>query len=484
MVAADIAPHGAHKDSDTLLSMDTARVMDPRRWRRSTHVLLAVAVVLIIAALVLLAALATDSTPRPAPDAQPQPPLVTVHQAVVPVSDNALAPSPEGLADALGKALADPALGTFAGRVTDALTGRELWEQGSTLPMTPASTNKVLTAAAALLTLDRDAKLTTTVVSDESARPGLVTLVGGGDPVLSAAPAGTPTWYRDAARISDLADQVRNSGVAVTAVTVDIGRFSGPSMAPGWDPADIDGGDVAPIEAVMLDAGRTQPVDYDSRRSVSPALDAGRALATALGVDPETVRLDRAAPSAKTVASVESAPLMERLREMMNASDNVMAETIGREVAAGSGRPQSFKGTVDAVTAQLKSAGIDLTGLTLRDSSGLSVEDRVTARTLDEVIGGAAGPNIPRLRPLLDLLPIAGGSGTLSERFVTQDRNSAGWLRAKTGSLTGVNTLAGVVTDASGRVLTFALMQNNATAPTARNAVDATAGVLRSCGCG
>jgi D-alanyl-D-alanine carboxypeptidase/D-alanyl-D-alanine-endopeptidase (penicillin-binding protein 4) len=56
-------------------------------------------------------------------------------------------------------------------------------------------------------------------------------------------------------------------------------------------------------------------------------------------------------------------------------------------------------------------------------------------------------------------------------------------LRAKTGSLTGVNTLAGVVTDISGRVLTFTLMQNQATAPTARNAVDNTAAVLRSCGC-
>ncbi|CPZ72119.1 Peptidase S13 (D-alanyl-D-alanine carboxypeptidase [Mycobacteroides abscessus] len=174
---------------------------------------------------------------------------------------------------------------------------------------------------------------------------------------------------------------------------------------------------------------------------------------------------------------------MERLREMMNASDNVMAETIGREVALATGRAQTFSGTVDAVTSQLRSAGIDLTDLTLRDSSGLSVDDRVTARTLDEVIGAAAGPDKPKLRPLLDVLPIAGGSGTLSERFVTQNQTSAGWLRAKTGSLTGVNTLAGVVTDVSGRVLTFSLMQNHATAPTARNAVDNTAAVLRSCGC-
>ncbi|MUM19555.1 MULTISPECIES: D-alanyl-D-alanine carboxypeptidase/D-alanyl-D-alanine-endopeptidase [unclassified Mycobacteroides] len=458
--------------------------MDPRRWQRSTHALLAIAVVLAIAALVLVASLTTGaSAPRQSQSADSQPALVTPKPVVVPVSDSAPIPTEDGLARALDKALSDPALAMFTGRVTDALSGRELWQQGSDVPMVPASTNKTLTAAAALLTLDRDGKLTTSVVADTAGQRGLVTLVGGGDPILSAAPPGTDTYYRDAARISDLADQVRRSGVTVTSITVDISRFGGPSMAPGWDPADIDGGDVAPIEAVMLDAGRTQPADSDSRRSTTPALDAGRALATALGVDPDVVRLDTAPPTAKTIASVQSAPLMERLRDMMNRSDNVMAETIGREVALASRRAQSFTGTVDAVTSQLRGVGVDLTGLTLRDSSGLSVDDRVTARTLDDVILGAAGPDHPKLRPLLDVIPIAGGSGTLSERFVLQDRSSAGWLRAKTGSLTGVNTLAGVVTDASGRVLTFALMQNHATAPTARNAVDATAGVLRSCGC-
>ena len=45
-------------------------------------------------------------------------------------------------------------------------------------------------------------------------------LEGGGDPTLSAAPPGQETWYRDAARISDLADQVRRSGIDVTAVQV------------------------------------------------------------------------------------------------------------------------------------------------------------------------------------------------------------------------------------------------------------------------
>ena len=85
---------------------------------------------------------------------------------------------------------------------------------------------------------------------------------------------------------------------------------------------------------------------------------------------------------------------------------------------------------------------------------------------------------------MVDMLPVAGGSGTLSERFLSGDpkKSSAGWLRAKTGSLTNTNTLAGIVTDMDGRVLTFAFISNNA-GMSGRTALDALAGILRTCGC-
>ena len=134
-----------------------------------------------------------------------------------------------------------------------------------------------------------------------------------------------------------------------------------------------------------------------------------------------------------------------------------------------------------AVLGQLSKAGLTTSGATLFDASGLSVNDRLTATVLDDVVNAAAGNSEPRLRPLLDVLPIAGGSGTLWNRYV--DTPSAGYLRAKTGSLTGTNALAGVVTDQSGRVLTFALISNNA-GPEGRTALDALAAAFRSCGCG
>jgi D-alanyl-D-alanine carboxypeptidase/D-alanyl-D-alanine-endopeptidase (penicillin-binding protein 4) len=458
--------------------------MRPTQWRRSTHVVIGVAVLLLVAAVVAAAAvLGNGNSTSDAQAVKPAPAAATAAPGIVPVADSATKPTPDRLAATLAPLVADPNLGALTGRITDAITGAQLWAQGADVPMQPASTNKVLTTAAALLALDRDARLTTRVMA--SGQPGVVVLKGGGDPTLSAAPAGQDTWYRDAARISDLADQVRRSGIFVTTVQVDVGAFSGPTMAPGWDPADIDGGDIAPMEAVMVDGGRTQPVSVDSARSTTPALDAGRALAVALKVDPAKVAvLPAGTPSGQEIASVQSPPLIERLRQMMNESDNVMAESIGREVAAEQNRPQSFDGAVQAVLGQLDKAKIDTGNARLLDSSGLSVHDRLTAETLDGVVNAAAGTDQPKLRPLLDVLPIAGGSGTLSNRYLDTDagRAAAGYLRAKTGSLTGTNSLAGIVTDASERVLTFAFISNNA-GPTGRTAIDALAAALRSCGC-
>jgi D-alanyl-D-alanine carboxypeptidase/D-alanyl-D-alanine-endopeptidase (penicillin-binding protein 4) len=458
--------------------------MRPTRWRRSTHVVIGMAVLLLVAGVVGVAAvLTTGNSTSDAEPIKPAPLAATAKPGIVPVADSADKPTPDRLAATLAPLVADPNLGALTGRVTDAMTGAQLWAQGADVPMQPASTNKVLTTAAALLALDRDARLTTRVMA--SGQPGVVVLKGGGDPTLSAAPADQDTWYEDAARIADLADQVRRSGTNVTVVQVDVSAYSGPTMAPGWDPSDIDGGDIAPMEAVMLDGGRTQPVSVESRRSTTPALDAGRALALALKVDPATVTvLPSGLRGGQEIASVQSPPLIERLRQMMNESDNVMAESIGREVAAEQNRPQSFDGAVQAVLSQLDKGKIDTGGARLLDSSGLSVGDRLTAETLDGVVNAAAGSDQPNLRPLLDLLPIAGGSGTLSNRYLDTDagRAALGYLRAKTGSLTGTNSLAGIVTDASGRVLTFAFLSNNA-GPTGRTAIDALSAVLRSCGC-
>lgn len=460
--------------------------MGPTRWRKSTQVLIGLAVLAFVAAVVAAATFFTTgghgSGTAHAPVPPPRPP--TVKPGVVPVADSAETPSPAGVAAALAPVAADPNLGQLGGRITDAATGKELWQVAGDVPLVPASTNKVLTAAAALLTLDHQARISTRVVAGTPNAQGPVVLVGAGDLTLSAAPPGVDTWYRGSARIGDLVEQVRRSGMTPTAVQVDTSAFSGPTMAQGWDPADVDNGDIAPIESVMIDAGRIQPTTVNSRRSKTPALDAGRELAKGLGLDPGAVTIAQAPSGARQLAVVQSAPLVQRLSQMMDHSDNVMAEGIAREVAAAINRPRSFAGAVDAVTNRLSAAHVDTAGAALTDSSGLSVDDRLTAKTLDGVVQAAAGPDQPALRSLLDLLPIAGGSGTLADRFLdpATDRGPAGWLRAKTGSLTAINSLVGVLTDRSGRVLTFAFL-SNAAGPNGRNAMDALATKLWFCGC-
>ena len=221
---------------------------------RRTNVVLAAAVIAVVAAVVAAAALLTSGGNSGAQVPPPRQPA-SANPAVVPLPDSATAPTTAGLSAVLAPAAADPNLGNLTGRITDAKTGQQIWEQRADMPMQPASTNKVLTTGAALLTLDRNARVTTTVqAADQTRMPGVVVLVGGGDPTLSAAPPGEETWYRGAARISDLAAQVRKSGITATAVQVDTSLFTGPDMAPGWDPADIAGGDIAPIQSVMLDA--------------------------------------------------------------------------------------------------------------------------------------------------------------------------------------------------------------------------------------
>ncbi len=83
----------------------------------------------------------------------------------------------------------------------------------------------------------------------------------------------------------------------------------------------------------------------------------------------------------------------------------------------------------------------------------------------------------------LDGLPVAGGTGTLADRFDPTTNPGAGWIRAKTGTLTGVSSLTGIVQTIDGRVLSFALMSGGTSPADARPALDDVAGDLRECGC-
>ena len=456
---------------------------------RRTHLrrrLTAVAGAVLLLAVVVATVIAIQPGGVSAPSAAqvetraPAPPVV-VAPKIAGVPADAAAPAAPALGAVLAPLASSSALGTLTGRVVDPKSGAVLWDADSGKPQLPASTAKMLTVAAALLTVGPDDVVHTTVRS--SGVPGQIVLVGGGDPTLAG--AATP-HYPGAARLDDLVSQVRSSGVPVTSIVVDTSAYTGDLLAPGWHAADVGGGYIAPLEPVMIDGARSNPGEEDSPRSTTPALDVGRMLATRLGVPAQAVSSGVATPSGRELADVSSAPLSVRGEQLLVNSDNVVAETVGREVAKARGLPPSFAGATEAVAATLREAGVDVTGLTMRDTSGLSDLDRVPARVLTDMLSQAAGdgPHAVALRPLLSMLPVAAASGTLADRFDrVPTQGGAGWVRAKTGTLSGVNSLAGIVTDVDGRVLVFALLSNGPGSGAARPALDAIAAALRTCGC-
>jgi D-alanyl-D-alanine carboxypeptidase/D-alanyl-D-alanine-endopeptidase (penicillin-binding protein 4) len=189
------------------------------------------------------------------------------------------------------------------------------------------------------------------------------------------------------------------------------------------------------------------------------------------------------------LAEVSSPPVSDLVETALRISDNVLAESLARQVALARGADPSFAGAAAAVRETLAAAGFDMSGASMVDGSGLSTDDQVPARALGEIMAVAGGPaendgRAARLRPMLSGLPVAGGDGTLNDRFTGGESAAGrGFVRAKTGTLTGVSALAGVVTDADGRLLTFSLMANGTSPAESRPQLDALAAALRECGC-
>jgi D-alanyl-D-alanine carboxypeptidase/D-alanyl-D-alanine-endopeptidase (penicillin-binding protein 4) len=260
-------------------------------------------------------------------------------------------------------------------------------------------------------------------------------------------------------------------------------------MAAGWRPNYVTEGDITPPSALELDEGRLDPQSPTASRTTQPAAQAAAAFAGLLHDDGIDVvgapRPGRAPAGSADLASVSSAPVSQLVQRMLTVSDDDLAEALGRAVALRDHQAPSFAGAARAVTHAVASLGVSTTGVSLRDTSGLSHLDRVPPQTLVELLRAVVPPRHPQLRPLLEGLPVAGLTGTLSDRYLTKPSElAAGVLRAKTGTLTGVNDLAGLVVDRSGRLLLFAFLASHAAAPGLTvPALDRLASRLAQCGC-
>ncbi|HWF80394.1 MAG TPA: D-alanyl-D-alanine carboxypeptidase/D-alanyl-D-alanine-endopeptidase [Streptosporangiaceae bacterium] len=360
-------------------------------------------------------------------------------------------------------------------------TGHVLYALNPDTGFTPASTTKVATAVAAIHTLGPEARFTTAVRLAADGR-GLV-LVGGGDPTLAAGryPA---SFYPQPASLVTLAARtaraLRAKGISSVRLSYDNALFTGPTQALGWPALGsqdnyISSGNVAPITALEVDQGRltsaSLPQDADVSanplaRSMRPGHDAATAFARFLRKDEITVSNSPVqerpghGDQGSIIAAVKSATLAQMAQWMLQESNNVIAETLARQVAIATGRPGTFTGAARAVMAV--DAKLGVRGIHLYDGSGLSPLDLISPRALVKLVELAAGQRLPGLRAVITGLPVAGFSGTLGPGsfFGPFGPAALGTVRAKTGNITGVATMAGFAYARDGALLAFAFMGN------------------------
>ncbi|SDJ92538.1 D-alanyl-D-alanine carboxypeptidase/D-alanyl-D-alanine endopeptidase [Nonomuraea jiangxiensis] len=408
----------------------------------------------------------TRPTASPADGSSPVP-VVTAGPVLAQLSvksgDGPL-PTKGTLTQQLTRALGDKALGDRVGAIVlDAATGTQIFASNADVGMTPASTTKIITCAAALASLGPDSHLSTRVV--QGSKPGTAVLVGGGDTFL-AGPSAKETYPKQAS-LATLANRtaatLKAQGLQKISLYYDTSLFVGNPIAPGWKQNYIPDGEVAPVYALAIDEGRQDP-RYNQPRVANPPQYAAAAFARLLAKKGiavgKTIRPTKAAAGAAELARVDSAPLYALVEHTLTRSDNDLAEALARHVAIKEGQPASFEGGNKAVIAVLRRLGVG-EGISLADGSGLSIRNRISPHALAKVVAMAGSAKYPDLHAVATGLPIAGFSGTLGNgrRFTAADsKDQVGNVRAKTGTINNVNTLAGLATTKEGRLVTFAFM--------------------------
>lgn len=135
------------------------------------------------------------------------------------------------------------------------------------------------------------------------------------------------------------------------------------------------------------------------------------------------------------------------VKEIMNWfllwSDNLLSERMGRLAAKASGNQFSALGVSNTFTTLLIEMGIDPSQVIVKDASGLSRENKVTASVMAQLLYKISVD--PVLTQIVDGLPIGGKTGTLRHRYLETAPQAVGLIKAKTGTLTGVVSLAGYV---------------------------------------
>jgi len=347
------------------------------------------------------------------------------------------------LSSRLTKSLRSPylSLARTSAIAVDAGSGTVLFAHNATLPVHPASNEKLPVSWAALTRLGTGYRFTTEVlgVGRRAGRvwDGDLYLRSDGDPTLTSAD------------IAGLAATLRARGIRrVTGrIRGDESAFDRRRGVDGWKRYFV-GGETPPLSALVVDRAQGWP-------ALSPPLLAARTLRKALVARKIAVGgrigLGTAPGDAVPLARDASDPLAAIVRRMNQDSDNFTAEMLLKHLGTLDGRVGTSARGAAVVIAEMRAAHIPTAGVRLVDGSGLSSLDRTTAQTLAAVI--RAGLENPEIRDaFVGSLAVAGRSGTLRARLPAL----AGVVRGKTGTTDLACSLSGLVGDS----IVFAVLQN------------------------
>jgi D-alanyl-D-alanine carboxypeptidase/D-alanyl-D-alanine-endopeptidase (penicillin-binding protein 4) len=388
-----------------------------------------------------------------------------------------------GLKDRIAATLARYGMGGSGTSVSvfDLTAKRSVFQLRPDVLRLPASNEKLVTSSAALAAWTAGFRFSTQLFIDapgpdeQGVVDGDVYLRGLGDPTLSTSSFQARHYGMETADIRDLVAGLKKLGVTrITGrVVADDGYFDAARSVAGWRPSVA--AFCGPLSALTLN----ESLAGDGGYVPDPALAAADALTRQLraaGVRVAHAPTRGVAPITATLACTERSAQLGRVLAAMNKpSDNFIAEELLKGLGASFGDGGSTAAGADVAEHFLRSIGVN-DGFRIRDGSGLSYQDKLTARVVLKVLGAMARrADFPVFRRSL---AIAGVDGTLKYRM--RGTPAAGNVRAKTGTLNAASSLSGYVTTANGHTLSFAMLMNGSPVPAtqAHAAQDAVAVLL------
>jgi len=310
------------------------------------------------------------------------------------------------------KFLADPSM-----IVVDSVTGEVVFERNATQPRIPASVIKLLATTSILSYMDAQRVFSTSVY--KGVEPGTVVINGEYDPWISM--------------IQSQAEKM--------------GRTSLPRLGFNTINKYTELNGDKPKRLKILYTGLF-PQDLANYQAFLKK----RGIRTTA----ERITAEEAVMQSAEPLVLSTSPTLETMvKWTILWSDNQLSERLSRLAALTSGESLSGASVEKIFNTTMASFGINPGNMQVADGSGLSRQNRVTAKSIAELLIKIR--NNPTYESVYAGLPVGGVSGTLQKRFLETAPHAVGLVRGKTGTLSGTVSLAGYV-DSEDRQYVFVVI--------------------------